>query len=35
MRIQAETPYTKAGDVKVAHEVLLKGVPGESRPYAV
>jgi hypothetical protein len=35
MRMQAETWYTKAGEVKVAHQVLLKGVLGEWRPYAV
>jgi hypothetical protein len=35
MRTQVETRYRKAGEVKVAHQVLLKGVLGEWRPYAV
>jgi hypothetical protein len=35
MRMQAETRYTKAGEVEVAHQVLPKDVLGEWRPYAV
>lgn len=35
MRMQPETRYTKAGEVKIAHQVLLKGVLGEWKPYAV